>query len=217
MNKNVKKMLMTEHRNNRQERRDGLYDRESMDSRERMKERYMPQDSRYRMDDSRHDGDYMNARRDRSRDMGNWTERADYSREPERHMEYVPDSRSRMNTEKSWAGEGGMMSYEAPRSHRKLDRTMAEQWTAGMKNEDGTTGPHWNMEQVKQAMAQRSIPGDPVEFYAVLNSLYSDFGEVFKKYNLKMDFYCDLARAWLDDSDAVDNKAAAYFEYVVRH
>lgn len=200
MNKNVRKMLLNEHRNAQSERRDGMYGRERMD------ERYMPQDSRYRMDDSRHDG-YMENR----------MARADYSREPERRAEYDRDSRSRMNTEKSWAREGGMVSYEAPRSHRKLDRTMAEQWTAGMKNEDGTAGPHWNMEQVKQAMAQRSIPGDPVEFYAVLNSLYSDFGEVFKKYNLKMDFYCDLTRAWLDDSDAVDNKAAAYFEYVVRH
>lgn len=200
MNKNVRKMLLNEHRNAQSERRDGMYGRERMD------ERYMPQDSRYRMDDSRHDG-YMENR----------MARADYSREPERRAEYDRDSRSRMNTEKSWAGEGSIVSYEAPRSHRKLDRTMAEQWTAGMKNEDGTAGPHWNMEQVKQAMAQRSIPGDPVEFYAVLNSLYSDFGEVFKKYNLKMDFYCDLTRAWLDDSDAVDNKAAAYFEYVVRH
>lgn len=200
MNKNVRKMLLNEHRNAQSERRDGMYGRERMD------ERYMPQDSRYRMDDSRHDG-YMENR----------MARADYFRDPDRRAEYDRDFRSRMNTEKSWAGEGGMMSYEASRSHRKLDRTMAEQWTAGMKNEDGTTGPHWNMEQVKQAMAQRSIPGDPVEFYAVLNSLYSDFGEVFKKYNLKMDFYCDLARAWLADSDAVDNKAAAYFEYVVRH
>lgn len=200
MNKNVRKMLLNEHRNAQSERRDGMYGRERMD------ERYMPQDSRYRMDDSRHDG-YMENR----------MARADYSREPERRAEYDRDSRSRMNTEKSWAGEGSIVSYEAPRSHRKLDRMMAEQWTAGMKNEDGTAGPHWNMEQVKQAMAQRSIPGDPVEFYAVLNSLYSDFGEVFKKYNLKMDFYCDLTRAWLDDSDAVDNKAVAYFEYVVRH
>ena len=211
MNKNVRKMLLNEHRNAQSERRDGMYGRERMD------ERYMPQDSRYRMDDSRHDGYSEAPRRERFGDMENRLARADYSREPERRAEYDRDSRSRMNTEKSWAGEGGMMSYEASRSHRKLDRTMAEQWTADMKNEDGTTGPHWNMEQVKQAMAQRSIPGDPVEFYAVLNSLYSDFGEVFKKYNLKMDFYCDLTRAWLDDSDAVDNKAAAYFEYVVRH
>lgn len=211
MNKNVRKMLLNEHRNAQSERRDGMYGRERMD------ERYMPQDSRYRMDDSWHDVYSEAPRREHFGDMENRMARADYFRDPDRRAEYDRDSRSRMNTEKSWAGEGGMMSYEAPRSHRKLDRTMAEQWTAGMKNEDGTAGPHWNMEQVKQAMAQRSIPGDPVEFYAVLNSLYSDFGEVFKKYNLKMDFYCDLTRAWLDDSDAVDNKAAAYFEYVVRH
>ena len=50
MNKNVRKMLLNEHRNAQSERRDGMYGRERMD------ERYMPQDSRYRMDDSRHDG-----------------------------------------------------------------------------------------------------------------------------------------------------------------
>ena len=95
---------------------------------------------------------------------------------------------------------------------------MAKEWTARMKNGDGTTGAHWPMEQVKQLMQQRGINADPVEFFAVLNSVYSDYYTVAKKHNVhNIDFYIDIAKAWLDDKDAVPDKAAAYYEYVVKH
>ena len=32
-----------------------------------------------------------------------------------------------------------------------------------------------------------------------------------------MDFYVDMASAWINDKDAVKDKAWAYFEYVVKH
>jgi len=52
----------------------------------------------------------------------------------------------------------------------------------------------------------------------VLCSIYSDYFAVFKKHNLNnMDLYVDLAAAWLNDKDAVKNKAAVYFEHVVNH
>lgn len=99
----------------------------------------------------------------------------------------------------------------------KLTREMAEEWMAGLENEDGSSGPHWNMEQVKQVMAQRGIQMDPYEFGAVLNALYSDYSKVFLKHNVnKIDLYVDLTTAWLMDKDAVQNKAAAYFECVVK-
>lgn len=99
----------------------------------------------------------------------------------------------------------------------KLTREMAEEWMAGLENEDGSRGPHWNMEQVKQVMAQRGIQLDPYEFGAVLNALYSDYSKVFLKHNVnKIDLYVDLTTAWLMDKDAVHNKAAAYFECVVK-
>ena len=95
---------------------------------------------------------------------------------------------------------------------------MAKEWTARMKNGDGTTGAHWPMEQVKQLMQQRGINADPAEFFAVLNSVYSDYYTVAKKHNVhNIDFYIDIAKAWLDDKDAVPDKAAAYYEYVVKH
>ena len=94
----------------------------------------------------------------------------------------------------------------------------AKEWTSSMHNEDGTKGPHWTMEQVKQVMSQRGIKHDPAVFWAILNSMYSDYCAVFKKHGVNnMDFYVDMASAWINDRDAVKDKAGAYFEYVVKH
>lgn len=99
-----------------------------------------------------------------------------------------------------------------------MTREMAEEWTRNMHNEDGTKGPHWTMEQVKQVMAQKGIKYDPVEFYAILNAMYSDYCAVMKKHNVNnIDMYVALASAWLNDSDAVPNKAAMYYECIVQH
>ena len=98
-----------------------------------------------------------------------------------------------------------------------MTEEMAMEWTAGMKNEDGTKGPHWTMEQVKQAMKQKGVMCDPLEMYAIMNALYSDYCAVMKKHGVNtVDIYIDLACAWLNDKDAVKNKAAAYYEHIVK-
>lgn len=102
--------------------------------------------------------------------------------------------------------------------HPKFTPEVAKKWVDGMENEDGTKGAHWNLEQVKQIMAQRGINEDPYTFWAVLNSVYSDDVKIAKKFNVNnIDYYVDRACAWLKDKDAVKDKAAAYFEYVVKH
>lgn len=99
-----------------------------------------------------------------------------------------------------------------------LTHDMAEHWVSGLINEDGTRGAHWSFEQVKQIMTQKCISADPCEFYAVLNALYSDYCKVFQKYGVggNMDFYLDMAKAWLDDKDAESGKVAIYYEYIVK-
>lgn len=100
----------------------------------------------------------------------------------------------------------------------KFTPEMAEEWTRSMKNEDGTKGPHWTQEQAKKVMAQRGLVYDPAAFWAILNSLYSDFCGVFKKHGVNnMEFYADLTAAWLNDKDAVQDKAGAYYTCVVKH
>lgn len=101
----------------------------------------------------------------------------------------------------------------------ELTLARAKKWAAAMKNADGTTGAHWTQEQTSQVMAQRGYHYDPAIWHAVMCSIYSDYAEVAKKYGLSgnAEFFADMAHAWLDDKDAVEDKAAAYYCYIVRH
>lgn len=102
-------------------------------------------------------------------------------------------------------------------SREKLDKRTAEEWTRHMRNEDGTKGPHWNMEQAKQIMQQNGIECDPAEFYAALNMMYSDYCKVAKEFNVNESaYYAKLAKAFLDDKDAGDGKLLRYYECVVK-
>lgn len=100
-----------------------------------------------------------------------------------------------------------------------LTREMAEEWMNNLQNEDGTKGPHWTLEQVKQVMAQKGVECDPIRLWVAMNAEYSDRSAVNRKHNVNtIDFYLDSAIAsWLKDKDAVGDKEAAYYMYVVRH
>ena len=52
----------------------------------------------------------------------------------------------------------------------------------------------------------------------VTNMMYSDYCEVAKKINANnMDFFAEMAKAFLKDKDAgAQDKLAAYYEYVVK-
>lgn len=113
----------------------------------------------------------------------------------------------------------GQMQMGRGMSEMKMTREMAEEWMMGLQNEDGTKGPHWSMDQAKQVMQQRGIQADAATFWAVLNMMYSDYCKVFKKHGVgdRVDFYADMAAAWLNDKDGPDpaKKTAAYYQYVV--
>lgn len=88
----------------------------------------------------------------------------------------------------------------------KLTREEAMRWADSLENEDGTTGPHWPMSQIKTVMADRKLSGDPIEWFLAMNLTYSDFCKMFQKYNISnLDAYVDFARAfWLKDRDFPD-------------
>ena len=119
--------------------------------------------------------------------------------------------------------EGDHMTGSKPRkggakSDMGMDEHLAKEWTAMMENEDGTKGPHWSMEQIKKVIEQRGLHGDPVEIWVAMNMMYSDYCKVAKKLGVNtMDFYAEMARAFLDDKDAgVPDKLTAYYEYIVK-
>ncbi len=100
----------------------------------------------------------------------------------------------------------------------RLDKETAEEWVENMKNEDGTKGPHWTMEQTEQVRRQKGLDHDPVEFWVAMNAAYSDLCKVAKKYNVNtVDYYVDYVKAfWFNDQDAEPNKLTAYYEGVVK-
>ncbi len=103
-------------------------------------------------------------------------------------------------------------------SDKTFTLDVAEEWASKLQNEDGSSGPHWTMEQAKRIMAQRNLSLDPTEFWIAINLIYSDFSPVAKKHGVggNLDFYVDMAKAFLNDKDAGPNKIARYYECVVK-
>lgn len=138
--------------------------------------------------------------------------------EPSVIMSEDKHARHRMTSETAYRAKEQSTRPVASSGYMPLTRDAAMLWVSDMENSDGTHGPHWSVEQVEQVMEQRGIKCDPVQFYAVLNAVYSDYCSVAKKFGVnKMDFYSDLAKAWLEDDDAVEDKAGKYFMYIVKH
>lgn len=105
--------------------------------------------------------------------------------------------------------------------HHKMTREMAEEWVESMEGSDPAkpSGGKWTMEQVKPIAQKYGVPTEGEKFYefwAIMNAMYSDYYPVAKKYNvLTPDYFADLAMAFINDKDAVENKAAMYYECIV--
>ena len=112
-------------------------------------------------------------------------------------------------------GDAGSEEEEIP----QMDMEMAEEWTKMMRNDDGSKGAHWPIDKTSAILKQRGYKHTAAEWYAVMNAMYSDFYGVAKKFGLAAnpEFFADLANAWLNDKDAVAEKASAYFCCVVKH
>ena len=113
---------------------------------------------------------------------------------------------------------GGYDIGQGPRVMPVFNRQMAEEWVSQMRNSDGTRGPHFSVEKAKEVMKQYNVDCDPMEFWVVLNFLYSRYDQGLKKNNAStLELYACLSKAWIEDQDAVPNKLAAYYTYVVKH
>lgn len=73
-------------------------------------------------------------------------------------------------------------------------------------------GERWNYETIRQFIATKGITDKCIDYYLAMNMAYNDYYEVAAKYgNDNEDYYFDIARAFVDDKDAVPNKVAKYF------
>lgn len=80
---------------------------------------------------------------------------------------------------------------------------------------DRTNGEKWTISEAKELGEKCGVDFTRVlvpEYYAVLNMLYSDYFEVFKRRGLSDPaIYGDMARAWFEDADGKENKTFKYF------
>lgn len=113
--------------------------------------------------------------------------------------------------------EASVQSSAKDSDNQDLTIREAKMWTANMQNADGTKGPHWTLDQAKQIMAQRNIPGNPTQFWVAISMIYSDYCEVIKKAGANtIDFYANMARAFLEDKDAMPGKLSLYYHNIVK-
>lgn len=125
-------------------------------------------------------------------------------------------SRSRMTMGNTQAGQ--MMDMGTASIEEYLDSPLtteeAMKWAECLEG-----GPHWKPEEVKQYALKNGLPTKGPQFaelYAWTNALYCDYKAVLKKHGVdSLDAYVDLANATMQDEDAVENKSAIYYRFIV--
>ena len=117
-----------------------------------------------------------------------------------------------------------MLKETNPETYKELERYLYKEvyglhfneWllneaTKNMKNEDGSTGAHWNLEQTTSVARSNDIRFTNFNEYDwnyVMNMMYSDYyGAVPNDTNT----YIRLALKFLEDKDAKEGKAYCYY------
>ena len=93
-----------------------------------------------------------------------------------------------------------------------FDLECVEYATSMMKNSDGTTGRHWNLDETNSVAVSSSIVMDRFNQYDwnyVMNMMYSDH---YASVGDNVTMYASLAKEWLNDIDAPDGKAFIYWK-----
>lgn len=97
----------------------------------------------------------------------------------------------------------------------RLTEEDAASWNKTMKNADGTTGGHWLISDTSGLGRPDDVPD--WMWNVAMNMMYSDYSEVAAKYGVgAARFYADMARAFLQDIDAGEDKLAKYYHYIVK-
>ena len=86
----------------------------------------------------------------------------------------------------------------------KFDEELARKIVENMSN-----GEIWSMDTIKSVMKSYNVNEDYCEFYLVMNSLINDYGEIIPSDDVET--YIKMAKAFIHDSDAKENKVWIYF------
>lgn len=92
----------------------------------------------------------------------------------------------------------------------RLTKMEMNKWKRNMENADGTRGEHYDMQHVMHAAEKLGIKFHDFtekQFCLATNIMYSDFGQVLKKYippEKELMMCADMAKAYFDDPDGYD-------------
>ena len=103
-----------------------------------------------------------------------------------------------------------------------FDRETAIHWAEHMQNADGSTGPHWTMDQTSTVADASGAENDIPHwvFGVTMNMMYSDYYDVARKFGVNVpEFYAELARAFLMDKDGPgpEEKLCAYYRCIAHN
>lgn len=101
-----------------------------------------------------------------------------------------------------------------------LDRDTVMGWVQEMEDSDGVSGGKYTWHQAQQYALNMGITGKQrqLEFYWAMNAMYADYHHAGKKFGVdKPEFYACLAKLFLEDPDAVENKVEEYHKHIVKH
>lgn len=103
----------------------------------------------------------------------------------------------------------------------KLTKAQAEEWVESMENdsEQKPKGGMFSWEVARdwaQKVGIQPTGQRMIDFYAAMNAMYSDYSAVAARYKVDApEFYAHMAKAFIDDPDAVKNKTAMYYRCIV--
>lgn len=101
---------------------------------------------------------------------------------------------------------------------RHLTREEAEAWVHRMASDDGIHGGRWTYDEAVSVAAKSGIaPAEYADFYAAINAVASDYGMAAKRHGVdRLDYWVDMAKAFMHDDDAVDGKIYEYRQYIAK-
>lgn len=97
---------------------------------------------------------------------------------------------------------------------KKLNREMAEQWVSKMK-----PMAKWTFEDTTGVLKSKGLNIDPVDFYVVMNMMYSDYNHTFEDYINEdeiLNFYVEMTKNFLRDEDSASDKLYNYWKNITK-
>lgn len=90
-----------------------------------------------------------------------------------------------------------------------ISKVQAEEIVRNMRPQ----GQVWTYEQVEELVKSKGVEDCYVDWYLVMNMCYNDYYNTAKVFGLQNDtnFYYNLAKDFIEDTDAQPNKVSMYF------